>query len=122
MFPVKLVMAVVLVLSAVLQYNDPDPWPWMALYGAAALLTVLSLWPRPLRFWYLILALLALVWAASLFPGALDTNMEASLEAVFGSTAMKNERVEIIREVGGLLIVAVWMVVLARMDRERGVP
>ena len=38
---VALIFAVLFILSAVLQYNDPDPWLWIFLYGIAAVFSFL---------------------------------------------------------------------------------
>ncbi len=35
-------MTVLLAVAVAVQYNDPDPIPWMAIYGAAAALSALA--------------------------------------------------------------------------------
>ena len=57
--------------SAFLQWNDPDPVRWIALYSCAAVLSVASIFeatPRPML---LSLAGVAGIWSATLVPGVL---------------------------------------------------
>jgi hypothetical protein len=102
-------MAALFVFSVVVQYNDPDPLRWMAVYGAAALACVLAIFGR--GYWPLVaaLGLVALVWALTLAPAVVG---KVRFGELFESFEMKDERVEVAREMGGLLIVAFWMAVL----------
>ncbi len=114
------IMGVLLLIAVVVQYNDPDPIPWTALYGAACALSVWSL-IRPAGYpWVLpaLVAAIALVWASTIAPGALG---KVPLSELFRSWEMKNTRVEENRETLGLMIVAAWMVVLA-LHRLRARP
>ena len=103
-------MAVLFLIAAGLQYNDPDPLRWMAIYGLAALGCVLALAGRLPRLVPAAIGLGALAWAATLAPGVLG---RVSIGELFESYAMKSEPVEEAREMGGLLVVAAWMAVLA---------
>lgn len=86
--------------AAALQFNDPDPLRWAALYAAAALVSLAAA-IRPLPFWIpLGLAALALVWSLTLVPGIVS-------EASFTGTEEERECV-------GLLLVAGWTGVVAR--------
>ncbi len=104
------VMLMAFLFSVVVQYNDPDPVRWMLLYGLAALNCLLSLrgrlrWPLPS-----VVGTVALLWALLLAPGVIGKTTFGSL---FESFEMANTVVEEAREMGGLLIVAAWMAVLA---------
>lgn len=107
----------VFVLCAAVQYNDPDPIQWMAVYLAACLLCILFAIGRfsSKAAWALIGV--SLVWAAFQVYWAVTTPGEITLHAVFGSAAMMNERVELVRETGGLLIVAGWTLALLQKSR-----
>lgn len=105
-------MSAAFLLSVVVQYNDPDAPIWMALYGAAALAT---LWaarkPGSYPWWWpALVGGVALVWALVLLPQVLGKVQPAEL---FASWEMKDTRVEVGRECGGLLIVAAWMAITA---------
>ena len=103
-------MAILFLFAAAVQYNDPDPLRWMAIYGLAALTCGLSLVGRLPRLAPVAVGLAALGWAATLAPGVVG---RVSVGDLFESYAMKSEPVEEAREMGGLLIVTVWMAVLA---------
>src|SRR5881394_3109931 len=101
-------MTAAFLFSVAVQYNDPDPVRWMAIYGAAAVVCVLAImgrerWPLPAA-----IGLIALIWALTLAP---DVIGKVRFGELFEAFEMKDERVEVAREMGGLLIVAFWMAV-----------
>lgn len=103
-------MALYFLCAVGVQYNDPDPLRWMAIYGAAALACVLAL-VRRLRRWVPVgVALVAAVWAATLAPGVIG---HVAPRDLFAEAGMLTPVVEEAREMLGLIIVAVWMIVLA---------
>ena len=80
----------VFVICAVIQWNDPDPLRWMAIYAAAAAACFLA--PHRPHGWILPtgVALVALIWAGYLGPtvlpdlrlGNVAKNMKAETPAV----------------------------------------
>ena len=95
------VMVGVFVLSAAVQWNDPDPLLWIAFYCFAALTALAALaGARALRTLETGLAIVALGTVVVLTP-ALG---EARLEAVT-SIEMKSSEDEEVRELGGAAIV-----------------
>jgi hypothetical protein len=109
-------MAALFALAAALQYNDPDPLPWIAIYAAAVAACVL--WGLRRTAWPLTAAvmLIALGWAAALLPDVLGF---VGLGDLFLRMEEKGGRVEIGREIGGLTIVAAWMAALLLVERRR---
>lgn len=99
-------MAALFLFAAAVQYNDPDPLRWMAIYGLAALACVLFLAGRPPRWAPALVGVVALAWAGTLAPGVVG---RVSIGELFQSYRMLSEPVEEAREMGGLLIVAAWM-------------
>lgn len=102
-------MAILFVFAAILQYNDPDPLRWMAIYLSAAGVFVLYIvdrlrWPIPL-----IIGLIALTWAGTL---AWRVWGRVSISELFAAWEMANPVVEEAREMSGLLIVAFSMALL----------
>lgn len=95
--------------SAIVQYNDPDPWRWIGVYGLAAILSILFARGKFPWIGAAALGLLALIWAGFIAPSVIG---KTSLVDIFRSYEMKSPEVELAREMGGLLIVAVWMAVL----------
>ena len=106
------IMAAAFALSVAVQYNDPDPLRWMAIYGAACAVAVwAALRPRRYPWWAAAaVAIAAFLWAAGWMR---QVTGRVWIPELFASWEMKNARVEVEREVGGLLIVAVWMTITA---------
>ncbi|HEX8693799.1 MAG TPA: transmembrane 220 family protein [Longimicrobium sp.] len=111
---INLPMAALFVFAAAVQYNDPDPLRWMALYLAAAAACGLAAAGRLPRWLPAAVGLAALAWAAALAPGVWGRVRPGDL---FAEWEMANTAVEEARETGGLLIVAAWMLVLAVVPR-----
>ncbi|MFZ9886312.1 MAG: transmembrane 220 family protein [Myxococcota bacterium] len=91
------------VLCAGVQHNDPDPLPWMCLYGVAAVvLFPAAVGPAcpPLS---RVLLGLALVWACRLSPSLARLFERESLTFAM---AQQDEGREEAREAAGLLLVA----------------
>ena len=102
--------ALLFLLGAAVQYNDPDPLRWIAIYLAAGGSCILAAMGRGPSALAPSVAAVALVWAAILVPDALGSVRPAEL---VGAWEMKDERVEVGREMYGLLIIAAWMIVIA---------
>jgi glucan phosphoethanolaminetransferase (alkaline phosphatase superfamily) len=103
-------MLLMFAFSVVVQVNDPDPVRWMLIYGAAALASLLA-FRRGLRWWFpALIGVVALVWSASIAPRVLG---QVPFRDMFAAFEMKNEGVEESREMYGLLLLGLWMVVLA---------
>ena len=109
---VNLIVGLVFVLGAGLQYNDPDPLGWAAIYLGAGLSC--ALWRRTPRAWLLaaLVALAALGWAAVLF-----LHMPAWVNPVqmFESMQSYGGAVELNREFWGLALILSWMLLLVRL-------
>ena len=105
-------MTGLLILSAIVQWNDPDPLRWILCYSVTAIITLCSL-IRPLPpsippIWGLVVLLSSLLVGMDLWMS------EGQLEcgSFWNVIAMRNETVELGRELGGLLLVTGWMAVL----------
>jgi hypothetical protein len=109
------IMLVMFLFSAAVQLNDPDPLIWIAIYGAAALVCGMEIRRRTPVWAPVAVALIALVWAASLYFGARDV----PISSLFAEWEMRDVRVEEAREMYGLAIVAVWMIVIATVTWTR---
>ena len=110
-------MAVLFLVGAAVQYNDPDPFRWIAIYLAAATACLLALFHRT-RWWVpAAIGVVALAWALALAPGAFFGVCPGQL---FATWKMANPRVEEGREMYGLLVIFIYMTVLAVTHRRRG--
>ena len=109
---IAILMTGLLILSAIVQWNDPDPLRWILCYSVSAIITLCSLIrslpPSIPLIWGLVVLL------SSLFVGMdfLISEEQFDWELFWNVIAMKNETVELGRELGGLLLVTVWMAVL----------
>lgn len=104
------------VLSAVLQYNDPDPLQWIAIYGLAAAVCVGYAFRKPIAIPAGAALLTSLIWAGYIYS---QTRGQLHPEQMFNDFHMTQPYVEEAREIGGLLIVSAWMAVLLVAERRR---
>ena len=93
---------------AALQLNDPDPVRWIAIYAAAALVSIASALRRAPPALHLGLGAVAVAWAALLLP------------TIVREAALTGSEIE--REFGGLLLVALGMAQLRRDARRPAGP
>ena len=103
-------MLLMFVFSVVVQYNDPDPVKWIAIYGLAAIACFLEIRGRGSLGLPGVLGAVTLVWGVVLLRGVIG---RVRIGDLFEEWEMQNMAVEVAREAGGLLIVAVWMQVIA---------
>lgn len=95
---------VIFILSAAVQYNDPDPWVWIGLYLVPAFLCYHKSKKKGERLMYFIVGLVYFLWAVELFPNQWEGLM-------FNELSMKTMNIELARESLGLGIcaVALWI-------------
>lgn len=87
------------ILAVAVQYNDPDPIGWMAIYGLAAAACALAFRDRLPRIPAALLSLAAFAWAATLAVRVVGKqNLWYAEEG---------------REMMGLLLVGIWTALLA---------
>ena len=109
-------MGLLFLFGAAVQYNDPDPLQWTAIYLAASVACALAVAGR-LRWWFAgMVTLAAFAWAATLMPRAFPN---VRIREMFGAWEMANTRIEEGREMYGLLVIAIYMIVLAITELRR---
>ncbi|MDH4069314.1 MAG: transmembrane 220 family protein [Ignavibacteria bacterium] len=110
-------MAGLFLFAAAVQHNDPDPVRWGVLYGSAGVCSFLYWKGLRVRFAVFALALLSFTWALALAVGELPAFPPVG--ELIGRYAMSGSDVEVIREIGGLVLVSIWMAVIGlREDRS----
>ncbi|MGZ8797447.1 MAG: transmembrane 220 family protein [Thermoanaerobaculia bacterium] len=102
------IMLLMFLFSVAVQFNDPDPLPWVGIYGVAAAVCGLEIRRRAPAWAPGAIGLIALVWAGTLYYRA----REVSISALFAEWEMRDLRVEEAREMYGLIIVAIWMITI----------
>lgn len=110
--------ALLFVLGALVQVNDPDPLPWIAIYAAAALGCAGWELRRAARPFLLPIAVVSLVWAIAV---ALRTELAVPLGVALMDWGMHSGGSEEAREAGGLLLIALWTAALALRPRPQSV-
>jgi hypothetical protein len=101
-------MAILFSLCAGLQVNDPDPVRWILLYSAAALSSAFVTAERYYAFGALAVAAIAGVWGVYLAVSVWNVISPSDLIDKMG---MKGGAVEVGREAGGLLLVAIGLAI-----------
>ena len=106
-------MCGVFILSAAVQWNDPDPWRWIPLYSLAAVLAGLAaagrLPLRPNAAALVLFTVLFVLAAPSLF---------AARRGAFTHWKMQSAGDEEAREAGGLALCALWSAVQTALARR----
>ena len=107
-------LAFIFLASALLQWNDPDPLRWFTLYVAAAM-ACLVIWRVQASWWApAAVGLVAVVWAVALSP----ILPELRFDDLAREMKAANPRIELSRELLGLLIIVAWMIVLVVVSRR----
>lgn len=117
---IHITIAILFVLFAAVQYNDPDPLLWMLIYGAVALIAVLKIYLEQISFRPLLttLIVLYLVYASLYIPYFLEFLNQPDKEELVGRMKAAKPWIEGTRELGGLLI-AVGALVYMRQVKMR---
>lgn len=105
---VHALVACLFLLGAAVQINDPDPLAWIFIYALAALVCIGDILDRPLRRLRFVLLATSALWALSLAPEVIG---KVSFFSLFQELSMNSEAVELGREMGGLLLLALWMLI-----------
>jgi hypothetical protein len=108
-------MALLFALAIGVQYNDPDPVYWMALYAPAMLLSALAFTGRFRARTTLLAAAVYLVLALWWAPALRQAGPES-----FNAWRMGTLADEEVREATGIALCAVWTGVLAWRARRAG--
>ncbi len=105
---IKVILAILFGIFAIVQYNDVDPWLWIAIYGFVSILFILNI-----TGWYnsriiLGLIIIAIGFSFVYVPGVIDYIQQGQPEVLIESMQAKKPYIEETREFGGI-----WLVILA---------
>lgn len=109
------IMLLLFLFAGAVQLNDPDPFAWMGIYGLAAGVCGLEVRRRGPIWAPVALALIALVWAGSIYYRVRGV----PISSLFAEWEMRDLRIEEAREVYGLAIVGIWMLAIMIVRRAR---
>jgi hypothetical protein len=101
-------MAAYFLFAVVVQYNDPDPIRWMAIYGGAMIVSAILPMQRSAALPGLVLAAISLVWGLVLLHGIWG---KVEFSDIVTKMSEKGGAVEEERECGGLVIEFAWLAI-----------
>ncbi len=109
-------MALLFLFAATLQFNDADALPWIAMYVAAAVPCVLVVIGRPRRVLAIGVGVIAVLWSGVyLVHGAAGV----APSAMFSEWTMRDDQVRAARELYGLALIALMMLVSVVTTRSK---
>jgi hypothetical protein len=117
----NLVLSVLFVVFAALQYNDPDPFIWIPIYLFAAFLcwrAYQGIYHRSLYFSALAIYLLYAIYLVFDKNGVVSWASEHAAESLVHSMKAEKPWIEETREFGGLVILIAAMVI--NLKRRKG--
>jgi hypothetical protein len=106
----NILFLIIYVLSAAVQYNDPDGILWATVYLCAAGMCAAKIRNKMQRWLPPVLLAISLVWIGFLVPRIVG---QTSLTEIFASISMQTKAVEEAREIGGLFLITLWAGVLS---------
>ena len=104
------IFAALFAVCVVLQHNDPDPARWMAMYGAAAVASILAATWRHGWLAAAVVGAVAAVWAGWLWGQIVGY---VAIDDLWLKMSEKGGKVEEMREAGGLTIATLWLATAA---------
>lgn len=110
----NIIFIIVFILSAALQYNDPDPYVWMPIYLYGAYLCYQAIYRRYNPVLYIIGLVVYIAYAIYLFfdkQGVLNWAEEHNAENIAQTMKATKPWIEETREFGGLLILIVVLLI-----------
>lgn len=116
---VNLAIAAIFLWCAIVQYNDPDPWLWIAVYAGASAMAGLAAFNRYYLPALVILAAACLVWMALLFAGVVDFLAQGDMGLLFTGMSPDRPYVELTREFGGLACIFLTCLIYLYLGRRR---
>ena len=100
---IYLLISVLFSVFAILQYNDPDFYIWIPIYGWIAILYYFAFKGKYFLFWNALTGLLILAWIVIYIPFIVQYK-SSEIESTFGSGEVKSLTVEHMREFLGLIL------------------
>ncbi|MEM8894591.1 MAG: transmembrane 220 family protein [Bacteroidota bacterium] len=97
-------LAVLFLLFAVVQFNDPDPLLWIAIYGIVALVSIGAFFNKYHHYTLISLILIITVWSLILVPNVFAWLTSSDLSQIAGEMMDDVPHIEGTREFGGLVI------------------
>ncbi|MEL6987338.1 MAG: transmembrane 220 family protein [Bacteroidota bacterium] len=103
------ILAGLFLLFAIVQYNDPDPWKWMALYLIVALTSLMAALNKSNK-WIILIGLAIFAFEAyNLYP-EFKNWMNDGMPSIIKSMQAESPYIEFVREFLGLIFCFIVMI------------
>lgn len=113
-----IIIAIVFVVFAVVQWNDPDPWLWMLIYIYVALSIILFVFTDKSSLWLLVGILFCLVLSINYVPDVLQW-VEDGMPSIVASMKAESKYIELVREFFGTILALVTFSFYYYIDRRK---
>lgn len=99
-------IAILFLIFALIQYNDPDPLLWMLIYFSVSIIAVLKIYLRQVNYKPLIITLIIILglFALTFIPSFIEYLSQPNKAELFGGMTYKKPWIEETREFLGLLL------------------
>lgn len=113
----RIIIAILFILFAALQINDPDPWLWIALYAYIAIMAALGHFNIKTKPFILAGILICFIWMATLFPAFIRW-IKMGMPSIVDQMKAEEIHIELVREFLGLLLSIISLFLLYRFDKK----
>lgn len=115
---IGLIFSVLFFLFAALQYNDPDPWVWIVIYGIVSVLSFLQ-WKGRISEKILLLFCVGFFAATLSYAPEIFDWAQNGFPNIAGEMKTENPHIELVRETLGLAIACICLFALYRISRPK---
>lgn len=113
-----LIFAILFFLFAALQYNDPDPWIWIVIYGVVAMASFFQ-WIGKISDKVLLLLSVGFFAATLSYAPEIVRWAEKGFPNIAGEMKAEDPHIELVRETLGLAIACASLFYLYRISRPK---
>ena len=99
-----LILSLLFALFAGFQYNDPDGWIWIVLYGNIAILCFMAFLGKFYKYWSIVSLAVYGLYFLYLSPAIFEFFSDEFQENLSSAMSFEKQFIEQTREAGGLLI------------------
>jgi hypothetical protein len=114
----NILLAVLFIVFAAVQLNDPDPWFWVMMYLYVAVCILLFTFTNKSKYPLLIGALLSLAISLSYIPDVVSW-VKDGMPSIASSMKAESLYIELVREFFGLLITGVTFIFYYFVEKKR---
>lgn len=117
----KIIIGVIFIIFALVQYNDPDPWIWIFIYGLVGIIYLASI-NFSIPKWVIFVVMFSLIISVAYYlPKAMNWFNEG-MPSIIGEMKATSPHIEWMREFLGLIIcllAIIWLYKLELTKKKR---